>query len=631
MPSVLAAALDYAAHGLAVLPVRGKRPCVLWREASTTDAATIERWFTTDYPDAGVAIDTGKSALVVVDLDVKNGHDGVAAWSALDAPATFRARTPSGGEHWYYREHPRTVVGNGASVLAPGVDVRGLGGYVVAPPSTTDAGAYRWSEGEPAWDTLPVVPDVVVRATREREPNHAEPVNQSPAGVPAAPDAVLARVKALASELGAATDGEGNTTAAAIAFKVGQYVGAGQVDAGTAVGVLLAAVRRWHYSDPGDRRGMERTIRAQVKAGAKQPRPWVDTNVAEPVAEPSAVDVLLARMLDRDALDAIPAPVPLIRDVLDMDSESWIIGAPGGFKSFVALDWACHVATGLAWRGKPVTRGQVVYVAAEGSKSIPLRVRAWEDTYGQRAEGVRFLPEPVQVADMFAWRVLVAACERIGPVLVVLDTQARITVGLDENSNGAMGALTEAVRVLKEATGACVLVVHHIGRNGLDARGASAIDGAQDTEIRVERPPSRGDRASMTATISIDKQKDGDESAAWPVRMRVVELGVDAATGRALSSLACEPLDPFDEPARPLPDWIANLTERQAEVLEVLHEHSDAYGATGAQVQKWIAEHRAIRGVTEKMPRGTFDSAVKALIEKDLVERIGARIMVVKS
>ena len=68
-----------------------------------------------------------------------------------------------------------------------------------------------------------------------------------------------------------------------------------------------------------------------------------------------------------------------------------------GFKSFVALDWACHVALGLPWRGREVTQGDVVYVVAEGKKGIPGRVSAWEATYGHRVSGVHFLPEPVQV------------------------------------------------------------------------------------------------------------------------------------------------------------------------------------------------------------------------------------------
>jgi len=340
------------------------------------------------------------------------------------------------------------------------------------------------------------------------------------------------------------------------------------------------------------------------------------------------VEALLSRMLDRDALDALKPPKPLIRDLLDLDSESWIIGAPGGFKSFVALDWACHVACGMPWRGRPVTQGRVVYVAAEGKKGIPLRVKAWEAMYERRATNVLFLPEPVQVSNGLAWSTLVEACRRLQPVLVVLDTQARITVGIDENSNGAMTVLTEAVRRLKEATGACVLVVHHTGRNGEDARGASAIDGAQDTEIRVDRPQKKAERGELRATISVDKQKDGDESASIEVQLHVMALGVDEETGRVLTSLALGQWDPFETaPPLPEPDWRGKLSENQTEVMEAMQEHSDASGATKADLARWIKERRLHRSNPIGMARTSMDSAVRDLVAKDLLVRVGARVV----
>jgi len=345
------------------------------------------------------------------------------------------------------------------------------------------------------------------------------------------------------------------------------------------------------------------------------------------------VELLLSRMLDRDALDKIPAPRPLIRDVLDLESESWLIGAPGCFKSFVALDWACHIVTGLHWRGKHVHRGPVVYVAAEGRKSIQLRVSAWESEYSVRADGLIVLPQPVQVSNEAGWAALVEACRRLEPVMVVIDTQARITVGLDENNNGAMGQLVDGIRRLKEATGACVLVVHHTGRDGRDARGASAVDGAQDTEIRVDRPRVKAERDALWATISMDKQKDGDESHVFDIQLKKIELG-ESEDGRPLSSLALARWDPFGPPRsrRPEPDWVANLTENQADVLAAFRAHGDANGATGAEARRWINERRS-RDERPAMPETSFASAVKSLVEgtaerPPLVERMGVSRLV---
>lgn len=338
------------------------------------------------------------------------------------------------------------------------------------------------------------------------------------------------------------------------------------------------------------------------------------------------VDALLASLLDRDALDLIPLPQPLIKDVLDLDSESWIIGAPGGFKTFVALDWAFHVSAGKPWRGREVQQGLVLYVVAEGAKSLTLRVRAWEQTYDQRVEHVLFLPRPVQVKDGDTertgrpgkeWRVLVEAARRLKPVMIILDTQARITVGLEENSNTSMGVLVEAVRALKEATGACVLVVHHTGRNGEDARGASALDGAQDTEIRVDRPDKN--RSDLTAEISTDKQKDGSEDDHWPITMRVVDLG----EGR--SSLALEPWDPFAVPTVREPEWDMNLTMNQSDVMAAMRKIADHdRGATCPEIRMSGDEIRAERGVPKFTRTGLY-VARDALHEKGLIVIEGTR------
>src|SRR5690606_29160652 len=73
------------------------------------------------------------------------------------------------------------------------------------------------------------------------------------------------------------------------------------------------------------------------------------------------------------------------------------------------------------------------------------------------------------------------------PVLIVIDTLARAMKGGDENSAQDMGALNDAVSALIQATGACVMLVHHSGKNKASgARGSSALLGAIDTEIEVD-------------------------------------------------------------------------------------------------------------------------------------------------
>lgn len=338
-----------------------------------------------------------------------------------------------------------------------------------------------------------------------------------------------------------------------------------------------------------------------------------------PPEEPTATDpveALRARLLDRDALNNVRPVTPLIKDVLDLDSESWIIGAPGGFKSFVALDWALHVALGKAWRGKRVTQGKVMYMAAEGEKGIPNRVRAWEIQYEQRAENILFLPMPVQVSNATAWGAWVELCRQEAPVMVVIDTQARVTSGLDENSNGQMSVLTEAVRRLRAATRACVLVVHHIGRNGQDARGASAIDGAQDVEWRVDRPTGKALRQRLTARLSCDKSKDGSDAEIFEIQMEIKRVGIDPEDGTSITSLALGAVEPFAKPEQSEPQWKTDLAGVAEEIMTVMTAHSGAAGATFADIDRWIMESRRERsetGTVAPLPKGTRSSAIKRL------------------
>ena len=150
------AALKYRDQGWAVFPVEGKHPLVKWsvlQKSEQTREAVDLLW--TRWPAAGIGVVTGAvSNLVVVDVDAPEPPPDLL--SSL-APC---ARTGRGGWHFYFR-HPGVHVSNRVGVL-PKVDVRGDGGYVVAPPSPHASGTpYRWErEGvdyppPPSWALAP--------------------------------------------------------------------------------------------------------------------------------------------------------------------------------------------------------------------------------------------------------------------------------------------------------------------------------------------------------------------------------------------------------------------------------------------------------------------------------------------
>jgi hypothetical protein len=239
------------------------------------------------------------------------------------------------------------------------------------------------------------------------------------------------------------------------------------------------------------------------------------------------VDALLAEMLEPDEIISRPPPRYLIHGLLQFDSESWVIGPPGSRKSFVVLDMACRVARGEMWQGRRVHAADVVMIVAEGAGGVGKRLKAWEQANGKIPAGsLRILPRPVQAGDTMAWAVLTEACRRLAAgayergrgMLVILDTQARVTVGLKENDATDMGVFVGAVSAIRAATAGCVLSVHHTGRAGGDARGSSAIDGAQTTELKVT---SKG---KLTGQLSVEKQKDIEEIE--PIRLAFTSVTV---------------------------------------------------------------------------------------------------------
>lgn len=146
----LQAALSYAAMGFAVFPVKPdqKAPATMhgYKDA-TTERQQIAAWWSVE-PDYNIGISTGDSGLVVIDADEdeaknKHGLHALAAWERDNGalPATVCCETPRGGRHIYYSTNQPIRC---STNLYPGVDIRAVGGYVIAPPSTVNGKQYRW-------------------------------------------------------------------------------------------------------------------------------------------------------------------------------------------------------------------------------------------------------------------------------------------------------------------------------------------------------------------------------------------------------------------------------------------------------------------------------------------------------
>jgi hypothetical protein len=267
----LSAALSYARHGIPVLPVHTPAPegCSCGRPEcdrpgkhprlrhglteATTDLRRIEIWWSR-WPDANIGLRTG-IVMDVADIDSTEGWHGLRRLLGGAMPVGPRVRTGGGGWHLWFRP-----LGYGNRVrLLPGVDWRGVGGYVVAPPSRHDRGAdYRWlvkPNREP-----PAAP----RALRGLVAGPPPVTTLPPPGAVRHPDRYAA--VALDSEtdrVARAPVGTRNDTLNRAAFRLGRLVAAGMLDAW----LVRTELERAALAAGLGRAEIRRTIRSGMTAG----------------------------------------------------------------------------------------------------------------------------------------------------------------------------------------------------------------------------------------------------------------------------------------------------------------------------------------------------------------------------
>jgi hypothetical protein len=275
------AAVVYAALGFAVVPMHAARPgggCTCadsacsdpgkhprlagWQRLAAADPAVVGEWWRR-WPQANLGLATGRR-FDVLDLDGTQGVEALCAILSI-APAEHLgpvARTGGGGWHLLYRP---SGLGNRVG-LAPGVDWRGRGGLIVAPPSRHASGR-RYSWVRPLTAALPEVPAGLRRllapppASRTTLP----PVSVATGRAGGYGRAALARERAAVAT---APPGRRNVTLNRAAFNLGQLVAAGLLEVDQVRAVLLAAAM-----EAGNPEAKARaTIASGLHGGAAKPR-----------------------------------------------------------------------------------------------------------------------------------------------------------------------------------------------------------------------------------------------------------------------------------------------------------------------------------------------------------------------
>lgn len=256
----------------------------------------------------------------------------------------------------------------------------------------------------------------------------------------------------------------------------------------------------------------------------------------------------------------------LIKNVLPKAELAFIYGEPASGKTFLALDMAMHIARGCAWNTHKTKQGEVLYVAAEDVNGVRKRVQAYQQYHGAELDysGLRFVADAPQLLQERDRKELWAQIKGCGPLdVIILDTLAASTPGIDENSSKEFGPVLHYCKQLSKRTGALILFVHHTGKDPLKGmRGSSVLLGAADCLILVER---FGD--DRVATIA--KLKNGVDKAEYGFKLNVVELGVDS-DGDVISSCVVNYLPPGAAKKVPVAkDSVPRLLLNLAETLTV--------------------------------------------------------------
>jgi Bifunctional DNA primase/polymerase, N-terminal len=172
-----------ARRGWHVFPVRpgDKGPAVdRWEQRACADPERVMRYWPSPRHNVGVAC--GPSGLVIADLDPPDGIEqfGGLCRDSGGCPQTFTVRTPRGGLHLYFAAIAGRTVRNSAGRVAPHVDIRGAGGYVVGPGSVVGGKVYTVTNGRnpaplPRWlADLADPPRPCPRSSPDSPPAHAD-------------------------------------------------------------------------------------------------------------------------------------------------------------------------------------------------------------------------------------------------------------------------------------------------------------------------------------------------------------------------------------------------------------------------------------------------------------------------
>lgn len=491
-----------------------KKPYIKGGEkfCNATNDPNIIRQMWSKYPNALIGVGCGKSGVVVIDLDTKNGHNGPFVWSQIAQDPdiiTVEQTTQSGGKQLIFKADPNRPIIQGSNVKGySGVDIRNENGYFIAAPSVIRRGErlcrYSWTEGQSPFDMEPAeMPDWLWELFKADAPKADGKKEEGPFKLPEGP------------------------------------IPAGSQD--TTMFKFVSALRA-----KGMREDLIRNaIREQLKQCPPAGEPWTeadidrwmnttrkyDTNTPEPAPATTIDDSLPESLAEFNQRD-IPPLEFYVQDFIPKRGRTMISATTNKGKSIFAQNLALMIAAGEgSFLEKDIKeKARVLYCDLEmGESALQQRFKAMNKdgldlsgVFVKSMSGLNLLDETHQ-------QTLEKWISELKIELLIIDPLGSSWFG-DENCKKEVQGVTTYLNTLIDRFGIAVVCVHHwrkstdkANRGGEMAAGSYLWTAWLDCHICLEGEIS-------AVSVSCEKARHGGRFKGFLMRLNEESLWFEFLT-----------------------------------------------------------------------------------------------------